>query len=108
MISFLTTDPKQLLAEAVSRYEGYSGESLMPGDEHYIFLAQQVELVVAAREEINRIANQNLLRYAEGEILDAYGEQFDVERRPASHATVTLEFRLMACLLYTSDAADEL
>lgn len=55
----------------------------MPGDEHYIFLAQQVELVVAAREEINRIANQNLLRYAEGEILDAYGEQFDVERRPA-------------------------
>ena len=100
MISFLTTDPKQLLAEAVSRYEGYSGESLMPGDEHYIFLAQQVELVVAAREEINRIANQNLLRYAEGEILDAYGEQFDVERRPASHATVTLEFRLMAALSF--------
>lgn len=98
MISFLKTDARQLLAEAVSRYEEYSGESLMPGDEHYIFLAQQVQLVVAAREEINRIANQNLLRYAEAEILDAYGEQFDVARQPAKCASVTLEFRLMAAL----------
>ncbi len=98
MITFLETDPEALLAQAVAAYEAVSGETLLPGDEHYQFLAQQVQLVVAGRESINDVANQNLLIYAEGDVLNEYGEQFDVSRMQAATASVMLRFSIPAAL----------
>lgn len=98
MIEFVSTDPQQLLNDAVARYEAVSGETLYPGDEHYQFLSQIVELIVACKEDINSSANQNLLRYCSGSILDEYGSQYDVDRAAAKTASATMKFSLPAAL----------
>lgn len=98
MITFLHTDPEDLLAQAVARYESVSGQTLLPGDEHYQFLAQQVQLMVACRENINDVANKNLLKYAKEDVLDEYGQQFDVTRMQAKSSSVILKFSIPAAL----------
>ena len=98
MIRFIDFDPAKELADAVSRYEEVSGETLFPGDEHYLFLAQQVQVACAAAEQINTVANQNLLRNMNGELLDEFGEQYDVRRLEADYATVQLRFQMAAPL----------
>ena len=101
MIRFIdVADPEKKLAEVIARYEEKTGETLMPGDEHYIFLAQQVQVWADLIEELNYTANRNLLRYMDGELLDEYGGQFDVPRLAAKHATVKLKFQLMAALSF--------
>lgn len=101
MIEFLATNPEAMLQEAVVRYEQSSGETLYPGDEHYMFLAQMVQLLVACREDINYVANQNLLREASGAVLDEYGLQYDVPRLSAAHASVTLKFSVASPLIFS-------
>ena len=94
MIQFIGTDPQRLLNDAVARYEEVSGETLYPGDEHYQFLAQMLELIVACKEDINNAANQNLLQYCSGAVLDEYGSQYDVSRLPARSASASIQFSL--------------
>jgi phage-related baseplate assembly protein len=100
MIDFITTNPDNLLIEAVSRYESVSGETLYPGDEHYLFLSQMLQLIVACREGINTAANQNLLRYCTGVILDEYGSQYDITRMEAKTAFASMKFILPAALSF--------
>ena len=101
MIDFITTDPEKLLNEAVARYEAFSGETLYPGDEHYQFISQMLQLLVACSESINTAANQNLLRFCTGSILDEYGNQYDVARNPAQTAYATMQFFLPAALEFS-------
>lgn len=98
MISFLETDPDAMLKDAVARYEAVSGETLYPGDEHYMFLTQMLQLIVDARESINAKANQNLLRYCSGAVLDEYGNQYHVPRMSAQTASAVMQFNLPAAL----------
>lgn len=98
MMEFVSADSQTLLNEAVSRYEAASGETLYPGDEHYMFLSQMIELIVACREEINSAANQNLLKYCSGDVLGEYGSQYDVARIAAQAASATMEFSLSSAL----------
>ncbi len=98
MIQFIGTDPQRLLNDAVARYEEVSGETLYPGDEHYLFLSQMLQLIVACKEDINSAANQNLLRYCTGEVLDEYGSQYDVTRMAAQSASASMKFTLPAAL----------
>lgn len=100
MISFIETDPQALLSQALARFEQVAGETLYPGDERYLFLAQQVQAVVACRAQINCVANLNLLKNATGELLEEYGNQYDVTRIPAKYAAVKLRFSLAAPLDY--------
>lgn len=94
MIDFVSVDPSAMMQEAVSRYEQTSGETLYPGDEHYMFLSQMLSLVTVAREAINSAANRNLLQNADGEVLDAYGNQYVIPRLDATAASVRLEFSI--------------
>lgn len=98
MIEFVKTDPDQLLKDAIFRYETVTGEPLYPGDEHYMFLAQMLQLIVSCRESVNAAANQNLLRYCSGEVLDEYGSQYDVVRLPAQAASAIMQFNIPAAL----------
>lgn len=98
MIEFLETNPNDLLQEAVARYEAVSGETLYPGDEHYMFLSQMLQLIVACREDINSTANQNLLKYCTGNILGEYGSQYDVTRLAATTASASIQFSISSAL----------
>lgn len=98
MIQFVDTNPQRILDDAVARYEAVSGETLYPGDEHYQFLAQMLELIVACKEDINRAANQNLLRYCSDAVLNEYGEQYGISRLPAQSAGAVMKFRLPVAL----------
>lgn len=98
MIDFITTNPDDLLKEAVARYEAVSGETLYPGDEHYLFLSQMLQLIIACKGDINSAANQNLLRYCTGDILNEYGSQYDVTRMEAQSASAFMKFTLPAAL----------
>lgn len=100
MIEIVPVDPQALLNDAISRYEDVSGETLYPGDEHYQFLAQMIELVVACKGDINSSANANLLRYAPSDVLDEYGDEYDVPRLPAKTASATMQFSLPAALAF--------
>lgn len=100
MIDFIATDPDALLKDAIARYEAVSGETFYPGDEHYMFLAQMLQLIVSCRESINTAANQNLLRYCSGDVLDEYGGQYGVSRLPAQTATATMQFNLPSALAF--------
>jgi phage-related baseplate assembly protein len=98
MIDFITINPDDLLKEAVARYEAVSGETLYPGDEHYLFLSQMLQLIVACKGDINSAANQNLLRYCTEDILNEYGSQYDVIRMAAKSASASMKFMLPAAL----------
>lgn len=98
MIEFVSTDPQALLNDAIARYEAVSGETLYPGDEHYQFLAQMIDLIVLCKEDINSAANENLLQSCSGDVLDAYGDQYDVTRHAAQKASGTVQFNLSAAL----------
>lgn len=98
MIEFVKYDPEDLLNQAVARYEAVSGETLYPGDEHYMFLSQMVQMIVACKADINSSANQNLLQYCTGTILNGYGEQYDVTRIAAQTASAAIKFTVSAAL----------
>ncbi len=98
MIEFIPVKPGELLNQAVARYEGVSGETLYPGDEHYLFLSQMVQLIVACQADINTAANQNLLRYCTGSVLDEYGRQYGLSRIPAQTVSASVKFLLTSAL----------
>lgn len=68
------------------------GESLYPGDERRIFGEGLVAVFVAMFNAMNDAAQQKLLRYARGEVLDALGERVGVERIAATSATTIIRF----------------
>jgi len=96
VIQFVEVDPEKLLNDAVARYEAVSGKTLYPGDEHYMFLAQMVQLIVSCKGDVNSAANQNLLRFCTGGVLNEYGKQYTVERIPAQTASASIQFSLSA------------
>ncbi|MCI1965893.1 MAG: baseplate J/gp47 family protein [Oscillospiraceae bacterium] len=92
MIDFVTFDAQKELESAVERYESLTGETLYPGDEHYMFLAQLMMPLAAIAGKINETANQNLLKNSTGTVLDEYGKENDTERIAAQAASVTMKF----------------
>lgn len=100
MIEFVRNEPEEIFREMVADFEATAGETLRPGDEHYQFLRQLTMAIVALRASINDTGNQNLLPGARGDVLDAYGEDYDVPRLPATKAATMLRFALQATLDY--------
>lgn len=98
MLEFVQNDPQQIFKEMITTAEQAAGETLLPGDERYLFLQQMMPVIVALRAQINDTGNQNLLRFARGAVLDAYGEDRDVQRLSAAHAGVTLRFSISIAL----------
>ncbi len=93
-ITFADATASDVVSRLVAQFEAALGETLQPSDERRIFLNQLAQVVVAITADQNDKGNQNLLRFARGEHLDAIGELFGVERIAAHGASVRLKFTL--------------
>lgn len=101
MIQFVNADAQQIANEMIAAYEVETGQVLYPGDPRRIFLLQFVPLLVAAKNDINYTGLQNLLPYANGEMLDALGQLMRVTRLQASPARTIIRFTLSSVQLET-------
>ncbi|RII32858.1 baseplate J/gp47 family protein [Clostridium chromiireducens] len=93
-MNFVEVDAESINRSLISSFETTLGETLYPGDERRIFLEQETPVIVALKNDINETAKKNLLRYATGETLDAFGEFYSCPRLKADFATVTERFNL--------------
>lgn len=100
MINFVEYDPKQIIDEMIKGFENATGEALYPADERRIFLQQLLPVIISLKADINNTGNQNLLRYAQGNMLDELGEMFDVMRIAPKIASCTIRYNLAAPLPY--------
>lgn len=93
-ISFVDTDAEVLNADLVSKFEEHLGETLASGDERRIFLQGFAYALADQLNHINETGRSNLLKYAEGNELDALGDLFHNDRLAAKYAMVTIRFTL--------------
>lgn len=95
-IQFVNTDAEELSNNLITAYEEQIGETLYPGDERRIFLLQFLQWLIGVQNNINYTGQQNLLRYAVGENLDAIGEMHGTVRLQAQQAVTTFKITLSA------------
>ena len=72
-VSFVQTDPEKIKAEIICNFESVSGRTLATADPVRMFLLSVAEIIIQQRVLINMAARNNLLSYATGEFLDAFG-----------------------------------
>lgn len=96
MIDFVTLDVEQTKADMIASFEDSLEQTLYPSDEKMIFLMQFMPIAIAIVAQINVSANQNLLRYARGPMLDAIGYLTSTERLLASSSGTYLKISLSA------------
>lgn len=95
-VEFVSDDVTETLDNVLKVYSALSGRTLAPGDPARILLQALCVIIVQQRKLINLTAQQNLLKYARGPILDNMGAFTDTPRLPASAARTTLRFTLSA------------
>ncbi len=94
-IQFVETDPKKILDDMIVSYERFSERKLYPADPMRIHLAWEANIVSQERVNINKVANQNILRYARSENLDNLAFMLkDAKRLEAEAAKTIIEFQL--------------
>lgn len=91
-LNFIATDAGVINDTVLEMLENGVNEPLYPGDERRIFGETLVQLIVAVYNTVNDDCRQRLLRYARGTVLDALGENRDVERNYPTSSTTTLLF----------------
>ena len=91
-LNFIETNAENIKEEIISTLENGCSEPLYPGDERRIFGEALTQVVVAIYNKVNDGCRQKMLRYARNEVLDALGENKDVERIEATCATTILQF----------------
>lgn len=100
-INFVDADAQSIQNELIQSFQNKTGTILYPGDPRRVFLLQLVPILLALKNDINYTGNQNLLPFAEDDVLDALGERIGVPRLQAQPAKVTMEFTLSAIQLDT-------
>ncbi|MBN1039015.1 hypothetical protein DVW12_09905 [Clostridium botulinum] len=76
MINFVDINPENILKDMFNKVENELGTTLHSGDEKRLFMQGLAPIVIAIANSINDTANQNLLRNARREKLDALTEEF--------------------------------
>lgn len=94
--SFVETDSAKLYTAIIGSLMDECNEALYPGDERRIFGEALVAVFVALYSEFNDKMKQRTLRYARGEVLDALGERYGVERAAPAKAYATFRFAVAA------------
>lgn len=90
--NFVETDSAKLYTAIIGSLMDEVNEPLYPGDERRIFGDALVAVFVALYNEFNDKMKQRTLQYARGEVLDALGARYDIERAEPAHATATFRF----------------
>ncbi|SCJ81143.1 Uncharacterized homolog of phage Mu protein gp47 [uncultured Flavonifractor sp.] len=93
---FVETDSAKLYTAIIGSLMDECNEALYPGDERRIFGEALVAVFVALYSEFNDKMKQRTLQYARGEVLDALGERYGVERAEPSSAYATFRFSASA------------
>lgn len=91
---FVTTDSADIYTSVITKLMVYCNEALYPGDERRIFGEALVSVFVSLFSEFNDKMKQRTLRYARGEVLDAIGERYGVERTEPTKATAMFRFEV--------------
>lgn len=91
-LEFVEVDPANIEAQVLQYFQQVYGETLYPGDARRLMLQGVVALITQVYNDINAVANENLLRYAVGRALDELGQLHGVERLAAKPATATVRF----------------
>ena len=91
-LNFIETNAGTISDTVLEMLENGVNEPLYPGDERRIFGETLAQLIVAVYNTVNDDCRQRLLRYARGTVLDALGENRDVERNYPTSSTTTLLF----------------
>jgi len=97
---FVDDDLDAIMDDLIEKYELMTGRTVQPSSPERLFIAWISDTLVETYARINYAANQNIPSRAEGENLDALGELYFDEGRPAATpATVTMRFTLSAAQL---------
>ena len=91
-INFVETDAGKISDNILQQLENGVNEPLYPGDERRIFGEALAAVIVTTYNTVNDSCRQKMLRYARGDVLDALGENRDVERLNPTFATTSLRF----------------
>ena len=91
-LNFIEHDARKVTETVLEELENGVAEPMYPGDERRIYGETLAQVVVAVYNAVNDACRQKMLRYARGGVLDALGENRDVERNNPTHATTTLSF----------------
>jgi hypothetical protein len=97
-IHFVDVDAEKLLNDARRTLEELLGEPLQPGDARYILLMHVMQLLIGGFALIDQTGRSNLLRYAQGDVLDALGERVDTPRLQAAPATAMVRYTLESAM----------
>jgi len=89
---FINLFTEDIEKETLQGIETLLGKKLYPASVERLFAEGFVAEIVRTIALFNYYAKQNLLRYAEGENLDALAELYGVKRLPAKPAIATLRF----------------
>lgn len=92
MIEYVNNDILAQQKEILEHLENSTGQVLHPADERRIFATAFLEYLVTRNELMDHQMKQRLLRFAEGENLDAIGETRACLRIGATKAKTILEF----------------
>lgn len=93
-MQFIEADPEIITKDIITTYEAITKRTLFPGDPVKLFLTALAQIIIQQRVLINATAKQNLLRYANGEVLDEIGAMYDTARLSAEAAITTIQFTL--------------
>lgn len=97
-VDFLETDADAIQSGIITGYEAAAERSLAPGDPVRLFLLTVADVIIQLRNKANIAAQQNILSYARGEYLDAYGVNMATPRLGESYAITTFLFTLAQAL----------
>lgn len=93
---FVETDAAAIYNAVLSGLMDNVGEPLYPGDERRIFGDALAAVLISLYSEFNDKMKQRTLRYARGNVLDALGARYGVERADPAHASATFRFTVQA------------
>lgn len=89
---FISNDQAQILNELIQDYESRTGRTLYPAQPERLVLQAMAYREVLLRSQMQFIAEQNLVRYAQGVVLDELGRLVGVSRLAPAFALTTLRF----------------
>lgn len=79
---FIPTDPAQIVARLIGKFEELTGETVRPASPEMLFISWVKEIIIHERVLTNYAGNQNIPSRAEGANLDALAELFRLQGRP--------------------------
>lgn len=94
MSSLINHNAEEIYNEFLEQVENAIQEQLYPGDERRIFAEALIMIIVQFLATADDRTKQKFLQYARGEMLDANGEAYGVERLEGEKATTEITFSI--------------